>query len=693
MSETRANLLIELGTEELPPKELPRLAQAFRAGLFSDLKSARLDPQSGHCYFGPRRLTVYISDLLIQQPDQQIDRLGPAVAAAFKDGQPTPAASGFAKSCGVTVEELEHRETDKGVRLAFTKHETGVAASNLILSLAADALSKLPVSKSMRWNDHAFEFSRPVQWLVALLGDQVVDGELYGQPAGRHSRGHRFHSQGDIAIADADSYVETLRAAHVLVDADERKRTIVAGAEKLAEGAGGKAQIRGGLLEEAANLVEWPVPFVGQFDESFLEVPPEALISSMESHQKCFSIVDANGALLPKFVGVANIESRDPAQMIEGFERVIRPRLADAQFFWNNDLKKPLTDHQPALQRMVFQEKLGTLWDKVLRVKTLAMGIARELGLDQDAAGRAAELAKCDLLSEMVYEFPELQGIAGHRIAARQGEGAEIAQAIEEQYLPKGAGDSLPRSKIGQVLALADRLDTLAGIFAAGLKPTGSKDPFALRRAGLGVVRIVVERELDLDISTWLSNALAGVAARIPNAEKEHAELLTLVMDRLRAYYADQQITTDVFDAVWERRPTRLLDFHHRLQACRGFRALPEAPALAAANKRIGNILKKSDTAPADRIDENLFEQDAERALAEVLADARAAVRPLVEAGSYEPALQALAGLRPTADAFFDHVMVMAEHPAVRANRLALLARVKALFDSIADVSKLELTD
>lgn len=688
---SRAPLLLEVGSEELPPRDLPRLGQALANNVKTQLEQAKLEPGAARWFASPRRLAVIVDDVLLQQNDQTIDRLGPALAAAFDDGQPTPAALGFAKSCGVELDQLEHRETDKGVRLAYRLQQLGQPAKDLVLPLVELALNKLPVAKPMRWNDHDFSFVRPIQWIVALHGKDIVAGELFGRPTGRASRGHRFHSSGSIDIAATDDYVEALRAAHVMVDPEERKALIKQKTKALAEQHGGSAQIRDDLLAEVANLVEWPVPFVGAFDKEFLEVPPEALISSMESHQKCFSLVDDDGQLLPKFIGVANIESTDPAQMIAGFERVIRPRLADAQFFWTNDLGKPLTAHRPALDNMVFQDKLGTLGDRVQRIERLARSIAGALGLEKDSIQRAAQLAKCDLLSEMVFEFPELQGIAGHRIALAQGEPAAVAVAIEEHYQPKGAGDALPQSPLGQVLALADRLDILAGIFAAGLRPTGSKDPFALRRAALGTVRLLVECELDLDMEQLLDEALSGVADRVPDAASNQQELLDFVMDRTRAYYADQGISHDVFDAVWALKPTRLVDFHQRLLACQQFRSLADAPALASANKRIGNILRKAATAPAEQVDPNLFDDAAETALAEDLADARGDVMPMLEARDYQSALSRLAQLRPSTDRFFDQVMVMAEHPAVRANRLALLSRVKAQFDQIADLSKLDL--
>jgi len=688
---SHAHLLLEVGTEELPPKDLPRLAEAFMKQMVEGLKQAKLEPLDAVWFATPRRLTVSIEKILRQQPDQQLDRLGPALTAAFKDGAPTPAALGFAKSCGVELDQLEHRETDKGVRLAYQKSQAGKPTEQLILQLAQQVLSKLPVAKPMRWNDHEFSFVRPVQWIVAMLDDRVIEGHLFGLRTGQQSRGHRFLSEQTVHIEHANRYAERLREAHVLVDMKERQQIIEQKSRQLAQEIGGEAQIRPSLLAEAANLVEWPTPFVGSFDEAFLQVPAEALISSMESHQKCFSMVDSDGQLMPKFVGVANITSRDPAQMVAGFERVIRPRLADAQFFWNNDLRRPLDEHAEGLHKVVFQKQLGSLGDRVKRIERIASGLAAELGIDAEQAKRAARLAKCDLLTEMVFEFPDLQGIAGHRIAAAQNENEAVALALQEQYLPKGAGDQLPQSPIGQTLALADRMDTLAGIFAAGLKPTGSKDPFALRRAALGVIRILVEQGLDLDLNQWLADALHGVSSAIPSAAECHEELMAFVMDRTRAYYADQGIDQDVFDAVWAQRPTRLLDFHQRLLACRDFRALPDAPALAAANKRIGNILRKAITPAAEQVDPNLFDHAAENELAESLAEVRAAIMPMMETRDYRSALIKLAELRPSTDQFFDEVLVMAEHPAVRANRLALLSRVKAQFDQIADVSKLEL--
>lgn len=690
MTATR-NLLIEIGTEELPPKALRKLSNAFADGLDTGLNSAALKPSSILVYAAPRRLALLIRDLPETQQDRETVRRGPALAAAFDDdGCPTQAAIGFAKSCHVEVEELDQLETSKGSWLAFRAIEKGKATSDLIPELVLKSLSSLPIPKRMRWGERDEEFVRPVHWVVLLFGDEVIDAEILGIKAGRHTRGHRFHHPDAIYLADPESYLPILETeGRVLADQSARRDAIRAQVLEQAEQLGGQALIDEDLLDEVTALVEWPVAISGRFDAEFLEVPSEALISSMQDHQKYFPVVDNDGKLLPHFITIANLDSKDPQQIRSGNERVIRPRLADAAFFWNQDRKQPLTKHAEGLRSMVYQKKLGSLFDKQERVAKLAATIAEQTGGNAAHAKRAAQLCKCDLLTTMVYEFPELQGIMGRYYATNDGEPDEVAVAIEEHYRPRFAGDELPNSITGQALALADRLDSLAGIFAIGQQPSGVKDPFALRRAALGLVRLCIERQLDVDLEALL-HAAASAFDKSLNAEAATGAVFSYVMDRLRAYYQDSAIDIDLIEAVLAVRPTRLLDFDRRIQACQAFRKLPEAQSLAAANKRIGNILKKTDQSIPEQVDATLLVDAAEKQLAEQLDTLSAAVIPLMDAGDYTTALKQLAGLRENVDAFFDQVMVMDEDEALRSNRLALLQNLSRLFLRVADLSRLQ---
>jgi len=687
-----ADFLVEIGTEELPPKSLNGLIGAFAAEMLTALDKNHLSikPDQIHPYSAPRRLALLISDLPLSQPDREEQRLGPAVSAAFKpDGQATPAANGFARSCGVEIDDLEKLETDKGIRLAYTRKISGDKAENLLLGMIEHALSQLPIPKPMRWGDSSFAFVRPVHWVLMRLGEQTLSGELLGCQIDRFSYGHRFHSPGKIEIDHPQDYEQKLRRAFVLANFEQRKAVIKEQCDLCAAKVNGKAVIRDAVLDEVANLVEWPVSVTGSFEQEFLKVPAEALISSMEGHQKFFPIVDQQGNLLPHFIAFANISSKDQDAVRIGLERVIRPRLADARFFWDRDRKNRLEQQQSKLENMVYQKKLGSLWEKTLRVQSLAVKISETLNLDATAVKRAALLAKCDLLTDMVGEFPDLQGTMGRYYAQAQGEPEEVAVAIQEQYLPRFAGDQLPASDAGQILALAERLDSLCGIFSAGLKPSGNRDPFGLRRAALGLIRLMIEQNLDLDLFECLKLALAQITSIIPDAQNNHPQVLEFVMERLRAYYLDQGVSNDVFEAVWAVKPTRLNDFARRIDACRAFRSEPEAAALAAANKRIGNILKKSETTVSKTIDTGLFTEAAEIALNEALNQAKNECKPLIENKNYQETLARLAQLRPQVDGFFDDVMVMAEDTKVRDNRLALLSSLKASFDDVADVARL----
>ncbi|HHJ15476.1 MAG TPA: glycine--tRNA ligase subunit beta, partial [Gammaproteobacteria bacterium] len=688
MTATR-NLLIEIGTEELPPKALRKLSSAFADGLAKGLDSATLKPSGIHAYAAPRRLALLIHDLPEAQQDRETVRRGPALAAAFDDdGCPTQAAIGFAKSCGVEIEQLDQLETGKGSWLAFRAIEKGKPTAELIPELVSKSLAGLPIPKRMRWGDRDEEFVRPVHWVVLLFGDEVIDAEILGIKAGRHTRGHRFHHPGDIYLAEPEAYLPILETeGHVLADRGARREAIRAQVLEQAEQLGGQALIDEDLLDEVTALVEWPVAISGRFDTEFLDVPSEALISSMQDHQKYFPVVDNDGKLLAHFITIANLDSKDPQQIRSGNERVIRPRLADAAFFWNQDRKQPLEKHAAGLRSMVYQKTLGTLFDKQERVAKLAAAIATQIGGSAAHAERAAKLCKCDLLTSMVYEFPELQGIMGRYYASNDGEPDEVAIAIEEHYRPRFAGDELPHSTTGQALALADRLDSLVGIFAIGQQPSGVKDPFALRRAALGLVRLCIERELDVDLETLLHTAAAAFDKSL-DAEAATGPVFSYVMDRLRAYYQDSGIDVDLIEAVLAVRPTRLLDFDRRIRACQAFRQLPEAQSLAAANKRISNILKKTDQAIPEQVDRAKLADNAEKQLAEQLDTLSTTVIALMDAGDYTPALRKLAGLRENVDAFFDQVMVMAEDAELRANRLALLQNLRQLFLRVADLSR-----
>ncbi len=691
MTEPRADLLIELGTEELPPGSLRALADTLAEEVAARLEAAGVGGGARRIYATPRRLAVRIGDVLLTQPDRSIERRGPALTAAFDaDGQPTKAAQGFARSVGLEVDALQRLETDKGAWLCAYVHEPGRTTAELVPEILEAALGKLPIAKRMRWGAGEAEFVRPVHWVVLLLGEALIEAEILGVKSGRETRGHRAHHPAPLYVAEPAAYAPLLETeGHVLPDFGERRAAIKAQVEALASELGGRAMLDEDLLDEVTALVEWPVAIAGGFEERFLDVPHEALITTMMDNQRYFPVLDADGRLMAHFITVANLESRDPAQVRAGNERVIRPRLHDAEFFWQQDRRQPLVSRRDALRGMVFQKQLGTLFDKSERLAALAAAIAERLGADPDQGRRAGELAKCDLVTTMVFEFTELQGTMGRHYARHDGEPQAVAQAIEDQYRPAHAGDKLPEGAIGQALALAEKLDTLVGIFAIGQRPSGTKDPFALRRAALGVVRILIERGLELDLHELLALAAAGLAGRVEAAGAVD-EVFDYVMERLTAYYAEQGIPADVIDAVLACRPTRLTDLDRRVQAVQRFRSLPEAESLAAANKRIRNILRQAgDEAGAEVRAENLRE-DAERELLAALAEAEGEVEPLFEDGRYTPALTRLAALRAPVDAFFDSTLVMAEDETLRRNRLALLARLSALFLRTADLSRLQ---
>ncbi len=685
------DLLLEIGTEELPPKNLYGLAEALATNLHRALASADLMGGKTHFFATPRRLAVLIKELPAVQPDRHQEKRGPALKAAFDAwGNPTRAAEGFARSCGVPVTELTKSCTDKGQWLTYASVEPGAPASEIIPQAVENALAALPIPKRMRWGDRSEEFIRPVHWVVLLLGKEVVPANILGNPTGRTTRGHRFHHPQTLHLADPAAYGPLLETeGRVIADFANRRDAIRAQAEEAAITVGGQVHIDEALLDEVTALVEWPVALVGDFEPRFLEVPAEVLVTTMQDNQKYFPVVDASGRLMPHFITISNIESRDPAQVRAGNERVIRPRFSDAQFFWNQDRETPLASRQPQLQQVVFQHQLGSVYDKCERIAQLAQFIAECTGNNPDWAERAARLSKCDLLTLMVQEFPKLQGTMGRHYAHHDGEPEEIAQALEEQYRPRFAGDILPTTGTGQALALADRLDTLIGIFAIGQAPTGAKDPFALRRAALGVLRILIEGKLPLDLEVLLARG----AERFPgtvNAKGTLDSVFEFLMERLRGYYMEQHFRPDTFEAVLDCRPTSPLDFDRRLRALSRFRTLPEAESLAAANKRIRNILRQVEGTLPFEIRTDLLQEEAERLLAGRLAELSSEVIPLLDNGMYSDALTRLSALRQPVDRFFDEVMVMVETADLRNNRIALLNEMESLFLRIANLSQLQ---
>ncbi|HEX5788503.1 MAG TPA: glycine--tRNA ligase subunit beta [Woeseiaceae bacterium] len=701
---TARDFLVEIGTEELPPKALRELMEAFAANLAREVDDARLGHGAVHAYASPRRLAVRIDALATAQDDRVVEQKGPPVSVAFDaDGQPKPPALAFAGKCGVEVGALGRIESDKGAWLSCSVTEKGIRASELLPVLVDRALAALPIPRRMRWGAGDAEFVRPVHWVVMLHGERIVEGELKGIAAGRATRGHRFHADRPLDIATPADYLDTLeRDGRVIADFDRRRRLVEEGVAAAAAAAGGAIVDGDALYDEVAALVEWPVPLVGAFDERFLELPREVIVSTLTGHQRYFPLAGADGRLLPRFVTVANIESSAPERVRDGNERVIRPRLADAAFFWDTDRQRPLADRTEALAGVVYQKGLGSVHDKSLRVATLAAALAADQGVPPATVERAGRLAKCDLLTGMVGEFPELQGVMGRYYALADGEDAAVAKAIGDHYRPRFAGDALPESIDGRLLAMADKLDTMAGAFALGRKPTGNRDPFALRRAALGVVRLQVEGGLDIDLKAALALAAAAqppLQASGGDTAVVTAELYAFVTDRLRRYFldGDPALATETFDAVLAREPVSLVDFAARLGAVQSFVGMEEAASLAAANKRIANILRKADDdgirygggtvrpAPAG--------EPAEAELGDALARAALAVQPLLERRDYTAALKQLAALRTPIDRFFDDVLVMADDERVRASRLELLASVRNLFLRVADISRLAIEE
>ena len=688
---TQQTFLTEIGTEELPPKALRSLAESFAANLTAELAAANLTYGDVTWYAAPRRLAVKIAGLAESAADREVEKRGPAIAQAFDaEGKPTKAAEGWARGCGITVDQADRMVTDKGEWLLYHAVEKGNKAKELLADMVSRALAKLPIPKLMRWGDKETHFVRPVHTVTMLMGADVIPGEVLGITSDRVIRGHRFMGEAEFTIAHADEYPAILETrGKVMADYDARKAMIKRDAEKAALALGGVADLTDSLLEEVTSLVEWPVVLTAKFEEKFLAVPSEALVYTMKGDQKYFPVYDKNGNLMPNFIFVANIESSDPSQIIAGNEKVVRPRLADAEFFFKTDCKKRLEDNLPRLSTVLFQQQLGTLRDKTDRLEALAGWIAGQIGADVNHATRAGLLAKCDLMTNMVFEFTDTQGVMGMHYARHDGESEDVALALKEQYQPRYAGDNLPSTPVSDALAIADKMDTLAGIFGIGQHPKGDKDPFALRRAALGVLRIIVEKGYNLDLET-----LTQEAARLYGDKLTNANVVTDVVDfmlgRFRAWYQEQGYAIDTIQAVLARRPTRPADFDARMKAVTHFRTLEEAAALAAANKRVSNILSKSDDALNDTVLASLMNAPEEIRLAAYVTDLKTQLAPLYAEGKYQEALTELASLREAVDAFFDSVMVMDKDDNIRRNRLTLLNELRNLFLGVADISLLQ---
>ncbi len=682
--------LIELGTEELPPKQLRTLAEAFAANFAAELAAADIAHEGVTWFATPRRLALKVANLAESQPDRVVEKRGPAVNVAFDaDGKPTKAAEGWARGNGITVEQAERLVTDKGEWLLFKEQVQGQQTASVVVEMAAKALANLPIAKPMRWGDKETQFIRPVKTLTILFGSELIQGEILGVKSDRIVRGHRFMGEPEFTIESAEQYPAILEErGKVIADYATRKAMIIEGSQQAAQQLGGIADLEDALVEEVTSLVEWPVVMTAKFEEKFLKVPAEALVYTMKGDQKYFPVYDSSKKLLPNFIFVSNIESKEPRHIVEGNEKVVRPRLADAEFFFNTDRKRPLVDRLPLLENAIFQQQLGTIKDKTDRITELAGYIAEQIGADVEKSKRAGLLAKCDLMTSMVFEFTDTQGVMGMHYARHDGEAEEVAVALNEQYMPRFAGDELPSRGVSAAVAMADKLDTIVGIFGIGQAPKGS-DPFALRRASLGVLRILVEYGYQLDLVDLIAKAKSLFGNRLTNANVEQ-EVIEFMLGRFPTWYQDAGFSIDIIQAVLARNPTKPADFDQRVKAVSHFRALEEAEALAAANKRVGNILAKYDGELGEEIDLALLQEDAEKALAEAVEIMTEALEPAFATGNYQEALSKLAGLRAPVDAFFDNVMVMADDEALKKNRLTLLNKLRNLFLQIADISLLQ---
>lgn len=686
---TTENLLIELGTEELPPKALKKLALGFRDGLVGQLESAELSFDSVEWFAAPRRLAVRINSLQAKQNDKQVEKRGPAVQAAFdQDGNPTKAAMGWARGCGIEVSEAGRHKTDKGEWLLHVASVTGKSLEELVEGFIAQAIKQLPIPKPMRWGSGREEFIRPVHTLIAMYGDKVLPASVLGLESGNQSQGHRFHHRGLVEVSNANSYEADLEAAHVVVDYNKRQAMIVEQMAAASAEHNAKTIEDADLLDEVTSLVEWPVALVGSFEERFLDVPAEALIYTMKDDQKYFPLLDQDGKLIPKFVFISNIESKDPIQVIEGNEKVVRPRLADAEFFYNTDKKNTLESRLESLATVLFQKQLGTLKDKSERISALAGFIADNVGANKAQAERAGLLSKTDLMTEVVMEFTDIQGVMGKYYALNDGEDAVVADALYQQYMPRFAGDALPSSLEACAVALADKFDSLVGIFGIGQHPKGDKDPFALRRAAIGIIRILIEKELNVDFKQVAEFAKGLFGDKLTN-EKVIDDVIDFMLGRFQAHYQEQGVKVEVIRAVEVKKPTSALDFERRLNAVVNFAKLDAAVALAAANKRVNNILAKNGKGEFTEINQSLLADDAEKALVEQLVAVMPAVKAAYDEGDYQQGLEKLADLRSVIDDFFDNVMVMADDAQVKNNRLAILAELQGLFMHTADISVL----
>ena len=683
--------LVEIGTEELPPKALRSLAESFAANVTAELDAAGLAHGEVKWFAAPRRLALKVANLAASQPDREVEKRGPAVSAAFDaEGKPSKAAEGWARGCGITVDQADRLVTDKGEWLVYRAHVKGESAQALLPNMIATSLAKLPIPKLMRWGASDVQFVRPVHTVTLLLGDALIPATILGIQSDRVIRGHRFMGEPKFTIDNADQYPQILlECGKVIADYELRKAKIKEDAEAAARQIGGNADLSDSLLEEVASLVEWPVVLTATFEEKFLAVPAEALVYTMKGDQKYFPVYGNDGKLLPNFIFVANIESKDPHQIISGNEKVVRPRLADAEFFFNTDRKKRLEDHLPRLQTVLFQQQLGTLRDKTDRIAELSGWIAREIGADVNHATRAGLLSKCDLMTNMVFEFTDTQGVMGMHYARHDGEAEDVAVALNEQYQPRFAGDELPSNPVACAVAIADKMDTLAGIFGIGQHPKGDKDPFALRRAALGVLRIIVEKNLNLDLQTLTEEAVRLYGDKLTNANVVD-DVIDFMLGRFRAWYQDEGYTVDTIQAVLARRPTRPADFDARMKAVSHFRTLEAASALAAANKRVSNILAKSDETLNERVNAATLKEPEEIALAMQVVVLRDKLEPFFAEGRYQEALVELAELRDVIDAFFEKVMVNVEDKELRINRLSMLEKLRELFLRVADISLLQ---
>lgn len=682
--------LIELGTEELPPTQLRTLAESFASNFEAELKAAELSHEGVKWFAAPRRLALKVAALAESQSDKVVEKRGPAISVAFdEDGNATKAAQGWARGNGITVEQAERLKTEKGEWLLFKQEVKGKATSEIIVDLAAQALAKLPIAKPMRWGNKTTQFIRPVKTLTMLMGSELVAGEILGVASERTIRGHRFMGEQEFTIDSAEQYPAILEErGKVMADYEARKAIILADAQKAAQAVGGIADLENDLVEEVTSLVEWPVVLTAKFEEEFLKVPSEALVYTMKGDQKYFPVYDENKKLLPNFIFVSNIESKEPRYVIEGNEKVVRPRLADAEFFFNTDRKRPLIDRLPELDQAIFQKQLGTIKDKTDRITELAGYIAEQIEADVEKSKRAGLLAKCDLMTSMVFEFTDTQGVMGMHYATHDGEDAEVAKALYEQYMPRFAGDELPSTGVSAAVAMADKLDTIVGIFGIGQAPKGS-DPFALRRASLGVLRIIVEKSYNLDLVDLIAKAKSLFGDKLSNDNVE-SDVIDFMLGRFRAWYQDEGFSVDIIQAVLARRPTKPADFDQRVKAVSHFRELDAAEALAAANKRVGNILAKNEAELAETVNESLLVEDAENQLAEKIAHYQVELAPAFAAHDYQTILASLADLREVVDTFFDNVMVMADDEAVKLNRLTMLSQLRSLFLQVADISLLQ---